>query len=162
MPRTTGASICHTLRDFVNDFEAPTLRTFNRAPNQTADNTLFKHFLWDYNIQYHISSPYRPNENPYTDMIREIKMRWYRIMTKINVPPRLWDFGYIWICEAGNLSVSSSRYAKGHTPKEIIRGKTPDISEYTDFSFYDWVTFKQDAGLSEVYIGRWLEVSHKI
>ena len=45
---------------------------------------------------------------------------------------------------------------------EIITGETPDISEYTNFSFYDWVTFKQDAGLGEIYIGRCLGVSHKI
>ena len=44
---------------------------------------------------------------------------------------------------------------------EIITGETPDISEYTDFSFYDWVTFKQDSGLGKIYIGRWLGVSHK-
>ena len=62
-------------------------------------------------------------------------------MTKKHVPPRLWDFGYIWICETGNLSVSSSKYANGRTPIEIITGETPDISEYTDFSFYDWITF---------------------
>ena len=56
-------------------------------------------------------------------------------MTKTSVPKRLWDFGYNWICETGNLSVSSSKYAQGCTPVEIIIGETPDISEYTDFSF---------------------------
>ena len=79
-------------------------------------------------------------------------MRWYRIMTKNNVPKRLWNFGYIWVYENGNLSVSSSRYANGRTPMEIITGETPDISEYTDFSFYDWVTFKQNAGLGEIVL----------
>ena len=45
---------------------------------------------------------------------------------------------------------------------EIITDETPDISEYTDFSFYDLVTFKQDASLGEIYIGRWLGASHKV
>ena len=45
---------------------------------------------------------------------------------------------------------------------ELIKGETPDINEYIDFSFYDWVTFKQDAGLGEIYIGRWFGMSHKI
>ena len=83
-------------------------------------------------------------------------------MTKKDVPPRLWDFGYIWICETKNLSVSSSLYVQGRTHMELKAGETPDISEYTDFSFYDWVTFKQDAGLGEIYIGRWFGMSHKI
>ena len=60
-------------------------------------------------------------------------------MIKKNVPKRLWDFGLVWISETGNLTVTSSRYANGRTPLEIVTGETPDISEYTDFEFYDRV-----------------------
>ena len=83
-------------------------------------------------------------------------------MTKRDVPRRLWDFGLNWVCETGNITVSSSRYADGRTPIEIITGETPDISEYLDFSFYDWVTYRSNAGLGELSLGRWLGVSHKI
>ena len=83
-------------------------------------------------------------------------------MTKKNVPPRLWDFGLEWICETGNLVVSSSKYAKGRTPIKHTTGETPDISKYLDFSFYDWVIFRQNAGLGEASIGRWLGVSHRV
>ena len=83
-------------------------------------------------------------------------------MVKKRVPRRLWDYGFIWICETNNLSVSSSRYAKGRTPIEMITGETPDISEYTNFSFYDWVMYRTNAGLGEISLGRWLGVSHKI
>lgn len=83
-------------------------------------------------------------------------------MTKNNVPPQLWDFRLKWTCEKGNLCVSSSKYARGCTPIEHISGETPDISEYLDFSFYDWVVFKQNAGLGEALLGRWLGVSHLI
>jgi hypothetical protein len=38
-------------------------------------------------------------------------------------------------------------------------GETPDISEYLDFGFYDWVWFKRDAGIGEIEIGKWLGVS---
>ena len=86
----------------------------------------------------------------------------YRVMVKKRVPRRLWDFGMVWICETNNLSVSSSRYSKGRTALEMLTGETPDISEYTDFSFYDWVTYRTNAGLGEVTIGKWLGVSHKI
>ena len=68
-------------------------------------------------------------------------------MSKMQVPWRLWDFEFIWVCETGNISVSSSKYAAGLTPVEIITGEIPDISEYTDFGFYRWITFKQNAGL---------------
>ena len=65
-------------------------------------------------------------------------------MKKMNVPRRLWDFCFNWICETDNRSVSSSHYAKGRTPIEHITGETPDISEYLDFGFYDWVLYCND------------------
>ena len=37
----------------------------------------------------------------------------------------------------------------------------PDISEYLEFTFYDWVTYRENAGIGELYIGPWLGVSHK-
>ena len=68
-------------------------------------------------------------------------------MLKNKVPERLWYYGLVWISETGNLSVSISRYASGRTPLEYITGETPDISEYLDFIFYDWVTYRANAGL---------------
>ena len=162
LTRATGDTIGHSLRDFIHDYGAPSLLTFDGASIQVGRDTLFMKTLRDYRIDYHVSSPRHPNENPSEGSIRDIKTRWYRIMTKKNVPPRLWDFGFIWTCETGNLSVSSSRYADGRTPIEIITGETPDISEYLDFSFYDWVTYRQNSGLGPLELGRWLGVSHKL
>ena len=62
-------------------------------------------------------------------------------MQKRSVPRRLWDYGLVCVSETGNLTVSGSRYAQARTGLEIITGETPDISEYVDFSFYDWVTY---------------------
>ena len=74
MPRATETSIDHSLRDFVKHFGAPALLTFDGAPNQTGDNTLFKKSRRDYNIPYHISSPYHLNKSPSEGMIREITL----------------------------------------------------------------------------------------
>ena len=74
-------------------------------------------------------------------------------MFKNKVPERLWDYGIVWISKTGNLSVSSSRYASRRNPLEYITGETPDISEYLDFTFYDWVTYRANSGLGEIYIG---------
>ena len=90
---------------------------------------------------------FRTNENPDEGSIRELKKRWYHIIPKNKVPEILWDYGPAWISESGNLSVSSSRYASGRTPLEYITGETPDISEYLDFTIYDWSTHRANAGL---------------
>ena len=41
-------------------------------------------------------------------------------------------------------------------------GETPYISEYIYFGFYDWVTYRSNAGLGKLSIGRWIGVSHKV
>ena len=44
----------------------------------------------------------------------------------------------------------------------MVTGETPDISEYIDFGFYDWVTYQANCGLGKLSIGRWIGVSHKV
>jgi hypothetical protein len=83
-------------------------------------------------------------------------------MLKQKVPARLWDYGFSWVCEVENVCANLSKYSDGRTPIEIITGDTPDISEYLDFDFYDWVLFRTNAGLGEVELGRWLGVSHRV
>ena len=68
----------------------------------------------------------------------------------------------MWVCETATLSVSASKYANGRTAMEIITGETPDIREYLDFGFYDWVLYDTNAGLGELSVGRWIGVSHKV
>ena len=66
------------------------------------------------------------------------------------------------IAETGNVIATGSRYSKGRTPLEIVTADTPDIMEYLDFGYYDWVTFWANAGLRELELGRWLGVSHRV
>ena len=37
----------------------------------------------------------------------------------------------------------------------------PDISQYLDFGFYDQVWFKEDVGMGETKLARFLGVSHQ-
>jgi hypothetical protein len=48
----------------------------------------------------------------------------------------------------------SKKYSDNRTAIEIITGDTPDISEYVDFGFYDWITYRPNAGLGENSLGR--------
>ena len=60
----------------------------------------------------------------------------------------------MWICDTGNLSIFISKHANGRTALEIVSGETLDISEYLDFSFYDWVVYISNVGMGESSIGR--------
>ena len=160
--KVDGNHIGDTLTQFVGDFGVPEHLTFDGASVQTGPKTRFMQAIRKYEIKYHVSGPRRPNENPAEQSIHEIKKRWYRIMLKKKVPPRLWDFGFAWVCETENICANFSKHAGGRTPLEIITGETPDISEYMDFEFYDWVTYRNNGGLGEVQLGRWIGVSHRV
>ncbi|KAI2513325.1 Reverse transcriptase (RNA-dependent DNA polymerase) [Fragilaria crotonensis] len=163
MMKVDGNHVGDSLTQFISDFGVPAAQlTFDGASVQTGPKTRFMDAIRRYKIKYHVSGPRRPNENPAEQSIHKIKKRWYRIMLKKKVPPRLWHYGFVWVCKTQNLCANFSKYAEGRTPLEIITGKTPDISEYLDFEFYDWVTFRSNAGIGEVQLGRWLSVSHRV
>ena len=132
----TGDSIGWTLQDFTHDFGIPMHLTFDGHKSQVSGGSLFMRLIRKYSVKFHVSEPRKPEQNPAEGGIREIKRRWYRVMNKKAIPKRLWDFGLVWGCETGNMTVSSSRYANGRTGLETITGETPDISEYIDFGFY--------------------------
>jgi hypothetical protein len=53
--------------------------------------------------------------------------------------------------------------ANGRTGYEEITGETPDISEYVDFDFYDWVWYWDTPDKdNSPKIGRWLGPSHRV
>ena len=61
-----------------------------------------------------------------------------------------------------NLTANSSFSLDGRNPLEEITSVTTDISEYLDFSFYDWLWYKENTGVGDNELGRWLRVSHRI
>jgi len=162
LQKVDGNSVGDALTQFISDYGVPERLTFDGASVQTGPKTRFMDAIRRYEVKYHVSGPRRPNENPAEQGIHELKKRWYRLMLKKKVPPRLWDYGFAWVCETDNVCANMSRYADGRTPLEIITGDTPDISEYMDFDFYDWVLYRSNAGLGEVEVARWIGVSHRI
>ena len=161
LPRADNAHIGPTLAAFTADFGVPSHLTMDGAQVQVGRHTEFQAFIRRHGIDFHVSHPRRPNENPAEGGIREIKRRFYRLMHKYSIPPRLWDFVLDYTIEVLNITVNSSRYSSGRTPLEHITGITPDISEYLDFHIYAWVFYKTNAGLGPRQLGRWLGVSHR-
>ena len=162
MEAANNENVGQSLKDFIFEYGTPNDLTYDGAAVQVGSKTIFQDTIRKFNINYHVSGPKRPNENPAESAIREVKTRWYRLQAKKKVPDRLWDFGISYICETRNVIATSSRYAKGRTSIEIITGETPDISEYLDFGFYDWVTFRGNVGLGKIELGRWIGVSHRV
>ena len=145
---------------FVKDYGAMDLLIMDGAPEQIGRNTEFQAKLRKYDITPKIAEPERHNQNPAEGVIREIRKRWYRQIFKTNCPRRIWNYGVPYVCAIMRMTASFAGRLQGRTPIELVTGETPDISEYLDFGFYDLVWFKADAGIGEIQIGRFLNVSH--
>jgi hypothetical protein len=150
------------LHQFIRDFGVPEKLTFDGSGEQTGPKTEFMKHIRDYVINYHITKPNRPQQNRAETVIREVKKRCFRQMAKRKVPKRLWDYGMVWACKIMSLMSNSSFSLDGRTPMEQLTGETPNISEYLDFGFYDWIWYKDNARLGEKRIRRWLDVAHRL
>ena len=68
-------------------------------------------------------------------------------MHKKKVPYRILEYGLVWVFDTRNLVSTSSKYSDGRTPLEMVTWDTPYIREWPDFRFYDWVNYRDNAGL---------------
>ena len=87
--------------------------------------------------------------------------KWYQEMFRTYCLRRLWSYGYPYIANIVKLTASHDGILKGQTSLELMIVETLDRSEYLDFWWYDIVLFKEDAGLGETQIGRFLGPSQK-
>ena len=115
-----------------------------------------------YEIKGHVTEKKRSKQNAVEGCIQELFRIWYRTMFRIYCPIALWSYGIPYVAKIMQITASFAADLQGRTPLEALTGETPDISQYLDFGFYDRVWFKEDAGLGETKLGRFLGVSHHI
>lgn len=161
-PMRSKAMAGQALGEFISDFGIPNQLIMDGASEQCKPNTEFMQKVKKYEIDHRLIEPERHNQNRAEAVIRELKKKWFRVMTRRLVPKRLWDYGIRWVADVMQRSVNSVRALKGRTPIEEVTGETPDISEYLDFGFYDYVWYWENAGLGERQLGRWLGASHRV
>ena len=162
LTRPNDENVGESLTTFISEFGVPERLTVDGAKVQIGPNTSFMKTIKKEQIDYHVSHPRRPDENPAEGGVRIVKLKMYRFIEKYNIPMRLWTYVLDYTIEILNITTNSSRYSKGRTPLEIITGVTPDISEWMDFHIYEWVYYRTNAGLGPRELGRWLGVSHRV
>ena len=160
-PMDTKAKAGDALKEFITDFGVPDKVVMDGASEQTGRKTTFMQQLRKHHIDFHITEPERYNQSKAEGVIREIRKKWFWVMTKSAVPKRLWDYGLRWVVEIMQRTASDTGDLRGRTSLEKVTGETPEISEYVDFGFYDYCWYRENAGMGETKLGRWLGVSHK-
>ena len=78
------------------------------------------------------------------------------------VPQRLWGYGLKWVEEIMQRTAVSAGSLHYRTSLEEVTGETLDISDYLDFSFYDWCWYNDNSSLEETKLSKWLGISHRI
>jgi hypothetical protein len=83
-------------------------------------------------------------------------------MDRKRVPEELWDFGLEYTADLCNFIARPELDYR--TPYEVLTGDTPDISDYLNFEFYQWVKVYDPTAFpsSRKYLGRWLGPAHQI
>ena len=83
-------------------------------------------------------------------------------MFKTYCPRALWSCVIPYVSKIMIITAAFAADLQGRTLLEALNVEIPDISQFLDFGFYNRVWFKEDAGLGETKIGRFLGVSHHI
>ena len=148
------------LHSMIDEVGIPDKMVFDGAKEQTGPKSEFMRALRKYRVSYWQTEPYSPWQNRAEDQIREVRRRWKLMRQRKKVPTRLWDYAMVHITQLMN---RTARGRNGRTGIEEITGETPDISEYVDFDFYDWVWYWDTPDKeNSPKIGRWLGPSHRI
>ena len=154
-----------SLREFCEDVGVPERLKSDRAPEFCGRNTDFHKVARRKGINLTYAEPGSKNQiSPIDIEIREIRKRTQNKLQSRKVPRRLWDF-----CMTHQTKLRQflpRNKLNGRTAYEHVTGKTPDISEYCDFDFYDLVWYHagthHDFSNDNRALGRWLGVSHRV
>jgi len=122
-------------------------------------NSNFNKVCREYRIRSTFTEPHSLWQNKCENTIGVLTKKIRAVRTRRRIPKCVWDFHIIWEAQ-----IYSRTVHKGHcTPSEVLTGDTIDISEWTEFEFYDLVVYWDDRE-DETWqsIGRWLGPSHHI
>ncbi|ACI64709.1 predicted protein [Thalassiosira pseudonana CCMP1335] len=153
-----------SLNAFIEDVGAPEGIKTDSAAEFTGRNSEFAKLCRKRSIRQTFQEAGRSNQIPHVDVqIRELRKRWQHLMITKKVPRRMWCYGLRYIAK---LSQFIPQRADGRTGYEVVTGRTPDISEYCDFAFWDlvWYHTRTAANMSKTSraLGRWSGISHRV
>ena len=164
-PVRSRSEVADTLSTMCNDIGIPDRLKMDRAPELVGKGTDFYKLARKRHIDLTYAEPERKNQiSPVDVEIRELQKRTRSKMVRKNVPSRMWDYALVHTAEVMQF-IPRSRL-RGRTGYEEVTGRTPDISEYLDFDFWDlvwyWDTAHPNIDQDDRKLGRWAGVSHRV
>ena len=127
-----------SLSRFIQDVGIPNLVISDDSQAQVAGE--FGKIASLHHIKRMLTMPYQPWQNRAEASIKELKRATIRLMRKHRAPRRTW-------CYAGEAAsrirrLTANELCGGRAPEELVTGNTPDISEDSQFEFYEYVWYR--------------------
>mmetsp|Transcript_12766 Transcript_12766/g.18318 ORF Transcript_12766/g.18318 Transcript_12766/m.18318 type:complete len:134 (-) Transcript_12766:2796-3197(-) len=122
------------LVEFIQDIGIPSEMHNYDAKEQTLGK--WKETMQKFQIKQTLSEPYSPWKVS-ADCIREVKKSVRQLLHNTKAPKCLWDYCAVYACEIRSLTAHPHFALQGRMPYELVTGRTPDISEYVEFSWYE-------------------------
>ncbi len=161
-PMDSKAKAGDALRIFCREYGVPERLVHDGAKEMTGKKTEFQSQVTKHNIITRCSEPDLHNQSPAEGVVREVRRKWFRVMFRKRVPKIFWDYGMRWVCETMSRTYLRNQRIDGGVPLTKVTGETVDISPYLEFSFYDRIWFRDNAGLGPQLPGRWLGVAKNV
>jgi hypothetical protein len=155
----TSVETGHTLKLFVEFVGLPF--SMHSDNHKNFKEGLFKRLLRKLGIYSTYTEPHSPWQNRAEPAIGEVKTYARTLMMKTNTPIRLWCFCYEYAADVLSLCASGRFELKGRTPYEAVMHYTPDISEYTSYTWFQWCWYYDEVTKSK-QLCRWLGPAHHI
>jgi len=115
-----------------------------------------------HSIIQNTTEPHTPKINPAESQGGILKRRIRHIMRSTNTPVRLWDYAWEYASSIRSLTATTHIQNLGVTAFETVLGYTPNISEYIQHKWFDWVWFNDPDDPDKQRLGRWLGPAHSV
>jgi hypothetical protein len=159
-PLKTKADAYTVLEYVCRKYGVPKLLVSNRAKEELLGD--WGRVLKQNLIQQSTSEPHSGWQNRCEDEIREVCKHFQCIMATNKCPEAFWDFALEYIIGVRQFVVRQA--ADNRSPIETITGETPNILEYMDFDFYQFVKYRDATSDQDdpVQLGRWLGIAQEV
>lgn len=160
-PLTKKMDIAATLQQFIEDVGVPAELVYDPASEMAGRDSSFQDTARYFKVKCRQTETDTPRQNKAESAIRELKAKWRQRVVQEGIPIRLWDYALVYESEL----MSRTSVSGECTGIEEVTGNTPDISEWLDFTLYDWVWVynTRDNSMEEnPVLARWLGVAHRV
>jgi len=136
-PMRTKGDAHHALMLFIHEVGVPKSLLSDRALEEMRGE--WGKIVKQYRIDHKTTETKSPWQNRAEAEIHELKRLVHKTLKRSKAPVEMWRFAIEWAAKVRSLTAHDALLLNARTPKERVLGRTPDISEYAHYSWFEWV-----------------------